>query len=152
MMSSSDGGGQDFDLNLAPIIDCFTVLITYLLVSASFISLCVFDVGVAATGEAPPGAPPPEPSYSLSVNVNATEGIDIKVTGGKENVNFALPVPGKYNKWDFTGLREKMEDVRKRFPSIKEANVSADPVVKYREIMHTIEVLKTFYSKVYLGG
>ena len=30
-MSRSRGGSLDFDLNLAPIIDCFTVLITFML-------------------------------------------------------------------------------------------------------------------------
>ena len=39
-------GETDFELNLASIIDCFTVLITYLLVSASFISLGILDVSV----------------------------------------------------------------------------------------------------------
>ena len=34
MTSGSESGGQDFDLNLAPIIDCFTVLITFMLVHA----------------------------------------------------------------------------------------------------------------------
>ena len=41
-------GGQDFELNLASLIDCFTVLITFLLASASFLSVGILDAGVAA--------------------------------------------------------------------------------------------------------
>jgi biopolymer transport protein ExbD len=41
-MSANFGGGgngQEVELNITPIIDCFTVLITFLLASASFLSL-----------------------------------------------------------------------------------------------------------------
>ena len=41
---------KDFDLNLAPIIDCMTVLITFMLASASFLSIGILDAGVAAAG------------------------------------------------------------------------------------------------------
>ena len=51
MMVSGSGGKKDsdFELNLASIIDCFTVLITYLLVTASFITLGILDVTVTSS-------------------------------------------------------------------------------------------------------
>src|SRR5437588_4073509 len=42
--------GQDFDLNLAPIIDCLTVLIAFVLISASYLSVGILEAGVAASG------------------------------------------------------------------------------------------------------
>ena len=39
-----NSSGQDVDLNITPIIDCFTVLITFLLASASFLSIGFFEV------------------------------------------------------------------------------------------------------------
>ena len=42
-MSRSRGGSLDFELNLAPIIDCLVVLITFMLASASFLSISIFD-------------------------------------------------------------------------------------------------------------
>jgi biopolymer transport protein ExbD len=43
----SKGASQDFDLNLAPIIDCITVLIAFILISTSFISIGLLDAGIA---------------------------------------------------------------------------------------------------------
>ncbi|NDF14013.1 hypothetical protein EB061_01655 [bacterium] len=43
-MSAGGGGGEgDVELNIAPIVDCFTVLIAYMLVSMSFIQLSIFE-------------------------------------------------------------------------------------------------------------
>ncbi len=38
---------QDFELNLASIIDCFVVLIAFILVSTSFFSIGIIDAEVA---------------------------------------------------------------------------------------------------------
>jgi len=45
-MSANFGSSnsQDVDINITPIIDCFTVLITFLLASASFLSIGCFEV------------------------------------------------------------------------------------------------------------
>ena len=40
---------QDFDVNITPIIDSFTVLITFMLASASFLSVGIFDAGITDT-------------------------------------------------------------------------------------------------------
>src|SRR4051812_44898679 len=41
---------QDFEVNLTSIIDCFTVLIAFVLVSTSFVSIGLMDAGVSAGG------------------------------------------------------------------------------------------------------
>ncbi|RYZ61531.1 MAG: hypothetical protein EOP09_19835, partial [Proteobacteria bacterium] len=59
-MSRRGGAGSlEFDLNLAPIIDCFTVLITFLLVSASFLSVSIFDAGFTPVEQMGDTTPPP---------------------------------------------------------------------------------------------
>src|SRR3954465_141066 len=101
-MSAIQGdGGQDFDLNLAPIIDCFTVLITYLLVSASFISLTALDVGVAAAGQADPNAVQPKTiPFNLSVQLAESRAIALKITGGPKSIDVTVPVPATAGSWD----------------------------------------------------
>ena len=48
MRAASDSKNSlDFELNLAPIIDCFTVLIAFILISASFASINILDAGIA---------------------------------------------------------------------------------------------------------
>ena len=81
-MSAGSGGNsnQDFDLNLAPIIDCFTVLITYLLVSASFISLNSLDVGIAATGDTAAAANPSTPPLALTAELKDMKMLELTFT------------------------------------------------------------------------
>ena len=77
-MSAGGGGGEgDVELNLAPIVDCFTVLIAYLLVSMSFISLSIFEAGVAATSPESASVevvPPPPGEIPLNLAVILGEG------------------------------------------------------------------------------
>ena len=76
--SVGEGSGQDVDLNLAPIIDCFTVLITYLLVTASFLTLSSVDVSVSATGTgAPPQASTGPPPMSMSIELKAGSSLPL---------------------------------------------------------------------------
>src|SRR5882672_8122358 len=85
MVDNSGGSNQEVELNLAPIIDCFTVLITYLLVTASFLSLAALDVGVSATGTGtppPPAADNTPPPMVMSLEALANGDIKINVRGG----------------------------------------------------------------------
>ena len=97
-MSAGGGGGEgDVELNIAPIVDCFTVLIAYMLVSMSYIQLSIFDAGVAASPPADSApAEPPHPDakipLSFSVEVAETNQIELKLTGGKPEVNEAISI------------------------------------------------------------
>src|SRR3954469_12585388 len=70
---------QDFELNITSIIDTFTVLITFMLASASFLSIGIFDAGISAGGDAATATKPP------SVNVEVALGHDhsfvVKLSG-----------------------------------------------------------------------
>src|ERR1700722_17864850 len=95
----SHAGEMDFELNLASIIDCFTVLITYLLVSASFITLGVLDVTVAVPAMAQETAKNDEPpKLIVSIELGADQLLEIRTTG-VETKNYR--VPAKDGAWDF---------------------------------------------------
>jgi biopolymer transport protein ExbD len=150
---SAGGGGdsnQDFDLNLAPIIDCFTVLITYLLVSASFISLNALDVGVATNGEGA-AATAGETPVSLELQLKSTHNMEIHLTGGKENLSLTVNVPAAKNEWNINGLGRQISSIQAKYASLKEATVKADPGVQYKDVIKTIETLKKTMGKVYLS-
>jgi len=151
-VGSEGGGGQDFDLNLAPIIDCFTVLITYLLVSASFISLTVFDVGVAATGQGAPAADTGDTPPSISIELGLNKALEIKVSGGSQNIEMNIPLAAKGSEWDTDTLAVKLEELRKKWPKITEASLTAAPTVRYREVVSVIEKLKKSVPKLFLSS
>jgi biopolymer transport protein ExbD len=117
MSAIQSDNGQDFDLNLAPIIDCFTVLITYLLVSASFISLVVLDVGVAAVGPADSGKPVAIPPYNLMVELDAKRTVTLKVTGGPTNLDLKIPVLATASQdWDTEAVKREISGLEKKYP------------------------------------
>ena len=155
---SGGGGGTDgdVDLNIAPIVDCFTVLIAYMLVSISFISLQILNVEVSASGppptEAPP-PPPPEPPLTLSVEVSDSRKIELKLTGGAKNLNEDYPIepsaPGVFN---LDAMTEKILKIKQANPTVTEANVTAEPVVRYKAMIQVIEVLKANLTKVFISS
>src|SRR3954464_3977164 len=90
---------QDFDLNIASVIDCFTVLITYLLVSASFISISALDIDVSGAGDAPRLEPPP---ISISVEMDSQHGLRVRITG-KQKDSWVLAAH-QDGSWDLESL------------------------------------------------
>jgi biopolymer transport protein ExbD len=154
-MSASVGEGstQDVDLNLAPIIDCFTVLITYLLVTASFLTLSSVDVGVSATGV---GTPPPAdagpPPWVMTIELKANGEIGLQIRGGPESKEVTMSVRGEPGKWDLTGLGAKLLDVQQKWPTLSEVSVTAEPTVIYKDIVLIIREIQNVMPKVYISG
>ena len=150
--ASGSTPGQDFDLNIAPIIDCFTVLIAYLLISASFVSIGFFDVGVSTTTEVAAPSQPPVPQEFMSVALKGGEGgrgLEIKLSG-PENAVLKLP-PKTGGARDIEGLKAELAKVRARWPTLSEASVNGDAQVEYQEMVQVVEALKKELTKVYVG-
>lgn len=140
--------GQDFELNLAPIIDCFTVLITYMLVSTAFISLSILEVQTATTAEQPADQQPAEPQMSLSLALKEGNALEFKVSG-REEASFI--VQSGSGSWDLDRMTTQLGAIRKKWPTIQEVSVKADPVVRYKDIIKVVESLKKSMPKVFLG-
>jgi biopolymer transport protein ExbD len=144
------GGGsnsQDFDLNLAPIIDCFTVLITFMLVSASFLSIGVFDAGAGAAGQSAASETPPP----VVVQVELQEGnkIEMKLSGkSSQTFHFA----SQNGSWDFEGLKRELAGVRQKWPQTDSIILSAGTDVEYKNVILTMEQIRTAVPNILLGG
>ena len=156
-MSAGGGGDGDVELNIAPIVDCFTVLIAYMLVSMSYIQLSIFDAGVAATAppdSAPAEPPPPDAKVPLtfSVSVTETNSMELKLTGGKPEVNDSLliePVNGIPNT---EALTLKVNQLKLAHPDLTEANISATNSIRYRTVIKVIQAIKSVLPKVFLAS
>ena len=157
-MSHGGGGDQEVELNIAPIIDCFTVLITYLLVSASFVSLKAIEAGIAAQGPADnapaqePQVPPPPPPVALSIAVNANKQIDLHLTGGPEKLDMHVPILPKAMTWDLSGLQGRLDQIKSKWPTIVDTNLSGDTGIVYRDLVSILEVAKKSFPKVFISA
>lgn len=143
------GEGQDFELNLAPIIDCFTVLITYMLVSASFITLDMLDVSVATTSDAPAEQQPQEPPMALSIELTQKFDLNVKLSGKKvDTLTFASKTDKEF---DNERLIDALRKIKKKWSNITDVSVKAEPGVQYKYLVRLIENVKTEMPKVTLG-
>ncbi len=144
------GSGLDFELNLAPVIDCLTVLIAFTLVSASFVSVKVLEAGVGSFSEQAASTTDPRHDTALSIRMGAQGGWVIKVAG-RVNETIAVP-PWADGRRDYEGLAAALEKTHAKYPAIQEASVTADPAVEYREVVQAVEGVRKALPKVYIGN
>lgn len=145
---SAGEGSQDFDLNLAPIIDCFTVLITFMLVSASFISIGLLDAGIAAAGAtaAQNDTPPP---INIAIELTGNHELVVKVSG-KATSN--TPIHAKADAYDLEAMSANLAALKQRWPGVNAVTLSADNAIEYRDVIKTMEVARKSLPVVVLGG
>jgi biopolymer transport protein ExbD len=144
--AGGDDGEEGFDLNLAPIIDCFTVLITYLLVSASFVSLSMLEVAPPQLPSSVPLRTPNEPKKPVSLTLLLTEqeAIEIVLTGDvSRQWRMGLTEMGR--------IEESLQLARQIAPSLQDVTVKAQKLVSYGKIATVIERVKPIFPTVFLG-
>lgn len=149
MNIGSEGGSnsQDFDLNLAPIIDCFTVLITFMLVSASFLSIGILDAGAGIPGQA--SATQTSPVEVIQIELQPQFGIEIKLTGAQ---NQTIQLPAQSGKWDYDGLSRELTNTRQKWPKVDTLILSAANDIEYIHLITSMEKIRKLYPGVLLGG
>jgi biopolymer transport protein ExbD len=156
---------QDFELNLASIIDCLTVLIAFVMISTSFVSIGILDAGVAAGGEtAVTQAPAP---VNLTITLKADHSISLKLAGkvtsetkvaapakGKEGAEGkdAKGVKGANDAWDYKALSEQLAEVKRKWPTLNGAVLVADNAVPYRDVVKSMEAARKSIPAILLGG
>jgi biopolymer transport protein ExbD len=144
-VSSADS--QDFELNLASIIDCFTVLIAFMLASASFLSIGILDAGVAAAGaQASPGTPPP---VNIAVEIGAGSKLTLKVTGKTSSTQ---AMPAAQGKADYEGLARSLASLHAKYPDVNALTLTAENSVEYSEVVKAMDEIRKTIPVILLGG
>ena len=141
---------SDFELNIASIIDCFTVLIAYLLLSASFISLGMLDVTVAAISSDEPSESKPDMS-ELNVTILVQKNNAVKVTIGGKKTSVQLIESSKGNV-DSDTLEGFLKDFKTKNPTIEAAMVTGENETKYKQLVKTVETTSKILTKVALSA
>lgn len=126
---------EGFELNLAPIIDCFTVLIAYLLVSASFLSLAALDVGAAS-----PAAP-------ALAKLDAKPTIEVYLTSASSRRLTLFETNGTS-----VPLTEDLAAALARYPEVREVTLRAEPGIPYGTLVRAIEDAKTKVPSVFIAA
>ena len=146
----SKGSEQDFELNLASIIDCFTVLITYLLVSASFITLGTLDITVATPSDLAQPQDPQPADVAVTIRLAAGGALKIEISG-RENRSIDLPAR-QAGEIDLEGLDTRLNQLHSQYPALDGAQVAADDSIRYRQLVQVVERSRAVLPKVALTG
>src|SRR4051812_5233414 len=118
------GFDTDFELNIAPIVDCLTVLITYLLASATFISLGMMSVTLPSFNDEFSPADRPEVTLTIQILQNKTVSI---VSEGADSSKHRLGGTGPQQ---MAALKQYLQTFKSRFPKLDGVVVSAEDSVE----------------------
>jgi len=150
---------QDFELNIAAIIDCFVVLIAFLLISTSFVAVGIIDAEVAASGEEQIESALSESPVQVTIHLKSDQSIDLHVRGEVER-DYTFSAVKKSGLSGFTGTpswdHEKLIDhlaiLKGEWPKLQSAILLADNTVAYQDVIRSMEVARTAISHIALGG
>ena len=134
---SGGGNSQDLELNLASIIDCFTVLIAFMLASAGFLSIGILDAGVAAAGAQSASDSKP-PSINIAVELDKDQKLTVKLTG-KTTGN--TPIEASAGKWNYEELTRNLASAKSRFPDVAAVTLTANNDIEYKDVVKAMEVI-----------
>ena len=144
------GSGTDVDLPIAPIIDCFVVLIAFLLVSAAYVSVSIFNADVAIVEESSNPSEVTATGVMAAIEVTEAGAFKILLTG---DVSETIEIPKKDSmKEQKVELDTKLKEIKSRFADIKNITIKADSKVVYKTIVSAMEVARVYYPQILLGG
>ena len=124
---------MDAELNIVSIIDCFTVIIIYLITAASFVSMGVLDSTVARAANGSGASALRDPSDSLTVvaEVKASNDIALNLLGGSRA---QMVIASQNGKPDFERAVESLKHLKSNEPKLNKIALIAEPDVEYSNL------------------
>ncbi len=115
---------SEVHLNMMPFIDAFSVLITFLLMTAAFVTIGIVEVQIPFLTNAPP--PKEKPTRSLSVNVDMEkEKIEV--------VSSYTMAPVNEQKETFTTDKTGIDKMHKHLVTLRRNNLETDKVTFFTD-------------------
>ena len=144
---------QDFDLNLAPIIDCFVVLIAFVMISSAFASIAILDAGVSAGGDSVKSM---SPSVQVTISLRSDFGATVKVTPAKKTKGASeIVFPATHGlasgEWP-PKLTDALIQLKRDWPELHSATLVADNSVPYQSVVNAMDLVRKYIPDVLLGG
>jgi len=124
------------ELLLVPMIDIFTVLVTFLLMTAVFSRTVILQLNL----------PPPQTEYK-----EPPPGLQLEVMVRKDLLQVAdrnsgplHNVPNNTQGYDFEGLTEYLKFVKTKFPEKTEASILLEPDTPYDTLVQVMDHVRVF--------
>jgi biopolymer transport protein ExbD len=121
------------ELMLVPMIDIFTVLVTFLLMTAVFSRIAIVELDLPSAA----GGPVTEPTFRLEVIVRK-QGFEL--TNGKEVIAAIPKVNGAY---DLKALSEAALSLKQDHPEQDDASVLLEPDIPYDDLIQAMDAVRS---------
>jgi biopolymer transport protein ExbD len=121
------------ELLLVPMIDIFTVLVTFLLMTAVFSRIAIMQIDLPSSA----AQKPTEPKFRLEVIVRQG-GFDL--SDGKQAIGTIPKVSGAY---DINALTARVLEVKREHPTSEDASVLSEPKVPYDELVQVMDAIRS---------
>jgi biopolymer transport protein ExbD len=124
------------ELMLVPMIDIFTVLVTFLLMTAVFSRLTIMQLQLPSAADASAGPPP---AFRLEVIVRK-DGFEL--TDGADRIGTILKSNGQY---DFEALSAKAVSLKREYPKAEDASVLLEKDIEYDYLIQVMDTVRSAY-------
>ena len=121
------------ELMLVPMIDIFTVLVTFLLMTAVFSRITILELDLPSSASQGVSAP----TFRLEVIVRA-EGLEL--TNGTQRIATIPNVNGAY---DLKTLSQLALSLKRDYPDAKAASVLLEPEIEYDHLIQVMDAIRT---------
>jgi len=121
------------ELLLVPMIDIFTVLVTFLLMTAVFSRIAIMQIDLPSSAAPTPA----EPKFRLEIIVRQ-DGFEL--SDGKQSLGTIAKVGGAY---DVNALSERVLTVKREHPTSEDASVLSEPKVPYDELVQVMDAVRS---------
>ncbi|RYZ76444.1 MAG: biopolymer transporter ExbD [Proteobacteria bacterium] len=138
-VEDKNGRSPNIELNLVPIIDLMSVLITFLLITAVWTQVSMIQLGSSIYGrktEQNQEIPPPPPQADIPLRVDVKEN-GFRVVIGSEKIMIAKKADG----YDYPGLMERLKAIKEKYPDKTDGVITVDEVLAYENLITGMDTM-----------
>jgi biopolymer transport protein ExbD len=131
------------ELMLVPMIDIFTVLVTFLLMTAVFSRIAIVELDLPSSASPAPSAPPP---FRLEVIVRKA---GFELSNGKDVIAAVPKLNGAY---DLKALTELATQLKREHPAEDDASVLLEPAIAYDDLIQVMDAIRSAETPAAAGA
>jgi len=124
------------ELLLVPMIDIFTVLVTFLLMTAVFSRTVIMELKLPNESPVPAELPP---GLVLEVVLRQT---GLTVQDRKSGPLKSFPAMTGMARYDLPGLSDYLQEIKARFPDMTEVTLLLEPEVPYNDLVQVMDTVR----------
>lgn len=131
---------RDIELNIMPFIDVFSLLNTFLLMSAVFLSVGILEVQIPFLTTTPPEKNPDERVLDVKIDMSKDK-VEVTAAFTKPPIN-EQKKEFKITKDDIVSLHKFLVEIRRNNPDTDKVSFFSDDDVIWKDMAHVLDAVK----------